>query len=133
MPGPFSFRDRHRIRHAREFLDLKRTGKKAFSRMTIMNWRRSPDRNDSRPRRTSPRVLIVGLVLSKKNLGNKAIDRHRAGRLLREAFRRTRPEFVQPVDIVLIPRRPLRNSRQPEVDQELRQLLNQAGILKCGS
>ena len=122
MSGSFTYRDRHRIRHAREFVDLKQTGHKTYSRIAIMNWRLSPERSESR----------LGLVLSKRSLGKKAVDRHRAGRLLREAFRRTRPEFVKPVDIVLIPRRQIRGCRQSEVDRELRQLLNRAGILKPG-
>ncbi len=121
MPPPLLFRDRQRIRRAGEFAALKRLGRREFSRTAVMNWRPAVGRGYSR----------LGLVISKKQAGKKAVARHRARRLLREAFRRLQHKISPPADIVLIARKEIGGCPQSRVDRDLASLLKRAGILEA--
>jgi ribonuclease P protein component len=68
-----------RLKQGRDFLRLKQTGHRAVQRCLIVNWQTAPPGHPAR----------VGVVVSRK-IGN-AVQRSRARRLLRESFRRHRP------------------------------------------
>ncbi len=59
----------------------------------------------------------LGMAASRKVGG--AVLRNRAKRLLREAFRRHKPEVKTPADIVLVVKREIVECGQAEVDREL--------------
>jgi len=72
--------------------------------------------------------LRLGVVTSKK-VSNRAVDRNRARRRLREAFRNLRDELHGEADVVLIGRRNILGATQSEVDAEMRRLAAKAGLL----
>ena len=71
--------------------------------------------------------LRLGVVASRK-VGH-AVQRARAKRLLREAYRRNRHRFSGLCDVVLIARRSLLDATWEEVVEELLELAGKAGIL----
>ncbi len=78
------------------------------------------------PREDTPAVR-AGVVASRKVGG--AVQRNRAKRLLREAFRKARPAILKPADLVLVATHRCPGSTGPLVAEELRQLLTRAGLL----
>ncbi|MBC8207375.1 MAG: ribonuclease P protein component [Kiritimatiellaeota bacterium] len=74
-------------------------------------------------------ALRLGVVTSKK-VSNRAVDRNRARRVLRDIFRRHRAEFDGAVDVVIIGRRNILDAPYEEVEAELLRLARNAGILK---
>ncbi len=120
MPPALAFRRASRILRSREFGEIRRRGGRAQARSAIMNWHAPGDRACSR----------LGLVAGKKQAGNRAVDRNRARRLLREAFRRMQPRISPPADIVLIARKGIGRRRQIDVDRDLAGLLRRAGLLE---
>ena len=78
-------------------------------------------------RRTDAMPGQVGFVATKRMFA-RAVDRNRARRLMREAYRLTRPSLIEPVDIVLLARRPILNARLPEVAAALRDMCRQARL-----
>jgi ribonuclease P protein component len=75
------------------------------------------DRADGRPARYA---LVVG-----RKWGD-AVTRNRLRRLLREAFRTTRPELAAGFDMVLLPRSAFAESVMPEVRDALRNAAGRA-------
>jgi len=75
--------------------------------------------------------LRLGVVASKK-VFRRSVDRVRARRLLREAYRLNRYRLKDGVDVVLIARRRIGVARMQEVEKEILQLAGEAGILLCG-
>ena len=73
-------------------------------------------------------ALRLGVVASRK-VGD-AVDRARAKRRLREAYRRNRYRFHGAYDVVLIARRALLGAPWPQVESELLRLASRAGILE---
>lgn len=67
-------------------------------------------------------------VLAGRRVG-KAVARNRARRLLREAARRLYPRLAQGWDLLLIARPPIVEVKEPQVEEALRQLTRQAGLL----
>jgi ribonuclease P protein component len=72
--------------------------------------------------------LRVGVIASKRTLP-RAVDRSRAKRLLREAYRLQRHRFRPDQDIVLIARRRILDASRPAVDDELLRLAGKGGLL----
>ena len=72
--------------------------------------------------------LRLGVVTSKK-VSNRAVDRNRARRVLRDIFRRRRAEFSGDVDVVIIARRNLLDASYADVEAELLQLARKAGLI----
>ena len=72
--------------------------------------------------------LRVGVISSKRTL-RRAVDRNRAKRLMREAFRLNRHLFSGDVDVVLIARRPLAKASLDVVERDLMRLARKAGML----
>lgn len=67
-------------------------------------------------------------VLAGRRVG-KAVARNRARRLLREAARRLYPRLAPGWDLLLIARPPIVDVKEPQVEEALRQLAHQAGLL----
>ena len=73
-------------------------------------------------------AMRLGVVASKK--AGKAVQRVRAKRLLREAFRINRHRFEGTRDVVLVARRGLSERDYAEVERELLNLARKAGLLR---
>lgn len=72
--------------------------------------------------------LRLGVVSSRRVGG--AVQRNRARRLLREAYRRNRHRMAGEVDVVLIARRAILDAKWPEIVEDLLGLVRRAGLLK---
>jgi ribonuclease P protein component len=71
----------------------------------------------------------VGVVVSKKTF-RRAVDRNRAKRLLREAFRLTRPRLVEGVSVILVARANIAGQKCQDVMRDFRRACRRAKILK---
>jgi ribonuclease P protein component len=81
------------------------------------------------PRRGKDAALRLGVVASRKTL-RRAVDRARAKRLMREAYRLNRFRFSGECDVVLIGRQRLRDAALCEVERDLLALARRAGLLR---
>ncbi len=72
-------------------------------------------------------ALRVGVVASKRSF-RRAVDRNKAKRLLREAFRLNRKFMVGDVDFVIVARMPIIRHRCQDVERELLYLAGKAGV-----
>ncbi len=72
--------------------------------------------------------LRLGVVTGRK-VGN-AVERARARRRLREAYRRNRSRLSGPFDVVLVGRRAILQAEWQEVVLDLMNLVRRAGLLK---
>ena len=73
--------------------------------------------------------LRLGVIVSKRTL-RRAVDRGRAKRLLREAYRLNRFRFSGQSDVVLIARRPIAQAGIDVVERELLRLAGKGGLIK---
>lgn len=71
----------------------------------------------------------VGVIASKRTF-HLAVERSRARRLLREAFRLEREQLAEGVDLVLIGRRQLLKMKCQDVRKALLNVCRRAGLLK---
>jgi ribonuclease P protein component len=102
-----------RIERSSDFRRLRETGRREVSGCLVMNWR-AADR------------LRVGVVTSRKV--GPSVDRSRARRLIREAFRLHQHEFALPVEIVLVARPSISKVTFADVERDFVRLLNRAKI-----
>jgi len=72
----------------------------------------------------------AGVVVSKRSF-HDAVDRNRAKRILREAFRLSSPQLAPDADWVLVGRASLKERRTGEVSEELMRLARR-NSLTCG-
>lgn len=72
--------------------------------------------------------LRLGVVSSRRVGG--AVQRNRARRLLREAYRRNRHRMAGDVDVVLVARRGILDAKWPEIVEDLLGLVRRAGLLR---
>ena len=72
--------------------------------------------------------LRLGVIAGKRTL-RRAVDRNRAKRLMREAYRLNRHQFSGVCDVVLIARRQIAKSSLTTVENDLLRLARKAGIL----
>lgn len=91
-------------------------GQKAVGRRMVLYALRRPEG-----------ALRLGVVSSRKVGG--AVQRTRARRLMREAWRLNRHRFRGEVDVVLVARAALLTASQPEIHEELLDLARRSGIL----
>ncbi len=69
----------------------------------------------------------AGVVVSKKSF-HDAVDRNRAKRIMREAFRLAAPQLAKDADWVLVGRRALAGCRTVEVMEELLRMARKGGL-----
>ncbi len=111
-----TLRRRQRLLHTAEFQQAYDQNRRWHGRHMVLFLRSAPDAS-----------LRLGVVASKR-VGN-AVERARAKRRLREAFRRQRSTFTGVTDdVVLVARRSLLKAPWAEVVADLIQLAGQAGL-----
>jgi ribonuclease P protein component len=71
--------------------------------------------------------LRLGVIASKRTF-RRAVDRNRAKRLVREAFRLLRGRYEGDADLVVIARRRILDAKCENVERELRWLFRKAGV-----
>ncbi|MFO7936349.1 MAG: ribonuclease P protein component [Kiritimatiellia bacterium] len=69
----------------------------------------------------------AGVVVSRKNF-RRAVDRNRAKRLMREAFRLNRRNLAENADIILSARRNMAGRKLEDVNRDFTGLCRRAGI-----
>ncbi len=74
----------------------------------------------------------AGVVVSKRNF-RRAVDRNRAKRLMREAFRLSRHHLLPQVDMILIARGGMAGKRCQDVMQDLEQVCRRARVWQAGA
>lgn len=79
-----------------------------------------------RTRQGNDAALRIGLIASRK-VGN-AVERSRARRKLREAWRINRHRLGREVDVVIVARRAIVTAAHSEVETELLRLLSKLGV-----
>ena len=72
--------------------------------------------------------LRMGVVASRRSF-RRAVDRNRAKRLLREAWRLQRFRFGEDADVVLLAKRNILKATRQDVEHDLLQAATQAGLL----
>jgi ribonuclease P protein component len=117
-PLSLRFSRSSRIKQGRDFARAKREGERLASGCLIANWRRLAARSMSR----------LGVITSGK-LGN-AVERSRARRLLREAFRVHQHELAESVDLVLVARPSIAGCALADVERDFLRALHKARLLK---
>ena len=91
----------HRIRNQSDFTRLRAEGSLYDCGSFVLNAAPPPEREDG----TSRNFTRLGVVASKKMVGNRAVVRNRAKRVFRQIFR-THPEaFPAGWDVIVIARR----------------------------
>ena len=83
--------------------------------------------------RTGPEAALrLGVVAGRRTCPT-AVERARAKRLLREAYRLNRHRFRGELDVVLVARRPILTASTPEVEKDLLGLARRAGLLPANA
>lgn len=107
-----------RVKQGRDFLRIRRQGRRLPCGCFIANWQTLP----------SGSVTRLGVITSRA-IGN-AVVRARARRLLREAFRLHQHELAQPVDLVLVAQRGIVGLGFATVEQTFKTMLARSSLLK---
>lgn len=110
-----------RLKAARDFVRLKVEGQRLPVGCLILNWTPA---NAGQPSR-------LGVITSRKVGG--AVQRSRARRLLREAFRRHQCGLARPTDLVLVARNSIAGKSQAEVDRSFLEALRRSGLLRSAT
>lgn len=106
-----------RIRRSGEFARLKSSGKRLAVGCLVLNWSLDPP----------PPASRLG-VISARSVGG-AVERNRARRLLREAWRLHQGSFARPAHMILIARPSLRQCTFAQVQADLHHALRRSGLL----
>jgi len=106
-----------RLKQSTYFREAYEQGHKWFGRYMVLWLREGEDAG-----------LRLGTVASRR-VGN-SVARTRAKRLLRELFRRIRPELTGKMDVVLVARRAILNAPWDALSAEIARLARQAGLVR---
>ena len=117
-PGRFRFLKAYRLRLASEFDEAFRQDQSAAGRLLIVRIRQG----EGADRR-------LGAVAGKRTF-RRAVDRSRAKRLMREAFRLSRDRLSPGVDYVLIARRQILKARRDDVSRDLERVAARLSLLQ---
>jgi ribonuclease P protein component len=107
-----------RLKTGRDFAGLRQQGRRLVFGCLILNWLATPQAPRSR----------LGVVVGRRV--GPAVDRSRARRLMREAFRQRQHDLAQPVDLVLVARASIVGKRLASVAHDYGVLLQRAGLLR---
>ncbi len=107
-----------RLCDPREFRRIKEQGLRRVAGSMIANWLPLPEGSGSQ----------LGIITGRRM--GASVERNRARRLLREAFRLHQHDLARPVALVLIARRSIVEQNGPAVAGNLLRILNQAGLLR---
>ena len=117
-PARRGFGRRQRLKLGRDFVRVRRQGRRLPCGCFIANWQVLPAGSPTR----------LG-VITAKSIGN-AVVRARARRLLREAFRLHQHDLAQPVDLVLVAQKPIVGRPFAPVEEAFLAMLRKTGLLK---
>lgn len=118
LPLPLGLPRSRRIKEGRDFARLKTEGARLAQGCLVANWQVQPPKTPSR----------IGVITSRQ-LGN-AVQRNRARRLLREAFRLHQHQLTRPVDLVLVARRSIAGKSFRQVQSDFLTVLSRSGLLR---
>jgi ribonuclease P protein component len=107
-----------RLKQARDFNRVRNGGVRMVDGCLIANWLLLDPGASCR----------LGVVTSRRIGG--AVERARARRLLREAFRLTQPALRQPVDMVLVARQSIAGKKLGDVQRDYLRAIGRGGLLK---
>ena len=105
-----------RLRNNSQLEDMRRLGHKVAGRHCVLVVLQSP------PDGTRRAAFLIS-----RRYSLLAVERNRARRLFREAFRQLYPQ-LPPVWLLFIPRRYMKGIRLPELLVEIRSLASEAGL-----
>ncbi|MCL5098558.1 MAG: ribonuclease P protein component [Candidatus Omnitrophica bacterium] len=117
-PALLRLRPSMRMRDGREFLRIRAEGRRVARGCLVANWVELPPGSISR----------VG-VITGRPLGN-AVQRARARRLLREAFRLHQHDFRSPIAVVLVARSSILRRKLASAERDFLAIMQQANLLK---
>jgi ribonuclease P protein component len=107
-----------RLKKGRDFARVRSSGVRMVHGCLIANW----------VLLDSGAVSRLGVVTSRR-IGN-AVDRARARRVLREAFRLNQFALRQPVEMVLVARQSIAGKNTADVQQDYLTAIGRGGLLK---
>ena len=109
-------RKQRRLRLRSEFEYVKKAGRKAVGRYLVLQ--AAPARDG----------LGRWAIVVSRYFSPRAVDRNRARRIIRVAFREALTDSEQPEWLVIRPRQPIKSAKSQQVARELRHLLRRLGI-----
>ena len=123
MHGLHTFPKSERLQYGHQFRQIYERGRKVEGRLLALYLLDEPATNPA------PSGRAVGVVTGRK-LGG-AVQRNRARRLLREAYRLNKHKLKPNIQIVMVARYGIRGKRLPDVEAELLGLFGAAGVLSA--
>ena len=108
------------LRKQSDFSRVYKQGKSRGSRFAVILYRRN-----------GLKFTRTAFVASKK-VGN-SVQRNRARRLMRAAYRAVEPNVKKGYDIICVARASIIGCKEPEVERQIRKSLKDAGILTGSS
>lgn len=119
MGASLSFGREKRLRASAEFARIKSEGKRLAKGSLLANWIEGAGREGQ--------ALQLGVV-TPKSVG-PAMERSRARRLMREAFRLNQQKLKRPLTLVLVARRSIVGNGLAEVERDFLNLMRAARLL----
>jgi ribonuclease P protein component len=107
----------HRLRKHADYQRVYKSGRKQFGKQIAYFYALRPEPTTESPSRSDTEGPRIGLTVPKA-LG-KAVDRNRIKRRLREAVRHSLALLNAPVDVVLHPKRTVRDAEFAAVEREV--------------
>ena len=123
LHGLHTFPKSERLQYGHQFRQIYERGRKVEGRLLALYLLDEPATNPA------PSGRAVGVVTGRK-LGG-AVQRNRARRLLREAYRLNKHKLKPNIQIVMVARYGIRGKRLPDVEAELLGLFGAAGVLSA--
>ena len=117
--GKAKFQNSERLLKGHEFRHMRNNSTVATGKMIVLNYAKAPDGK----RR-------IGIIVSKR-YDKKAVQRKRAARIIREAYRLIKSEIKSDIWIVIVARNFLHKRKAFEVQEEILNLLKQEKLLEA--